>query len=627
MLRVSANSPDEVYEALKGLWFLNNKGNLLPFGDDVWQKAVDAMQSKMSKSYIYLYLSKNRNDIFNRIHGVQTLECINGSTFDTTADDSRDDSRDDLNWSMGKTDCMLPAIRKTIKISKREWDILKSHIVEYKHRKYEVLVIGWSDAVYDILWNHLKLPCPYSFKNAKINRNPGEIFLSIYGSCSECKSKIHIYCQSEPTEDDPTFHVSTFDSRGVAHEKKRHVRGDRRIRIGKELQGTSTYTWRRGEANKLMEFGDVVPANLFSEDVARKVKQEARDKELGLFKVKSALASIWDMKYGQEFNGCIYEIGLDRFYVMYWSPTQLFLYNRFQKEDDISSISFDAMGGLVKQIPKPDGSKRVIYLYQAVCGYRRKILPLFQLISEKHDTNTLTYWMREWLRSGGSISKQVVIDYSPALLNAASLAFNNCDLKTYIENCIVFDNSSSSMRVQRPRCLIRIDIAHLIKLVTRWSCFHHESLDKKDFYLRSVGLLSTCTEIDKFIRVCTDVLSIAFSTHEDINNKERHCFAAYNRVMSCLKSYDLPNDTPKNSENSDSDLLERFEDFDNETLQSSSAINAILEKIETHSTSNLKQGRLNPYHCAGFGSRLLKLSKQFVLWTAVMTMIKKILLS
>lgn len=123
------------------------------------------------------------------------------------------------------------------------------------------------------------------------------------------------------------------------------------------------------------------------------------------------------------------------------------------------------------------------------------------MISEKHDTNTLTYWMREWLRCGGSIPKQVVMDYSLALLNATSLAFNNKDLKMYIENCIFFDNSSSTMRIQHPRCVIRVDIAHLIILVARCSCFDHESIYKKDFYLRCIGLLSTCTEIDEFIQI------------------------------------------------------------------------------------------------------------------------------
>lgn len=156
---------------------------------------------------------------------------------------------------------------------------------------------------------------------------------------------------------------------------------------------------------------------------------------------------------------------------MYWIPTQLHLYKSFQKVDNIGSISMDATGGMVKPIPNPDGSKRVFYLYQAVCGYRGQILPLFQMLSEKHDTNTLTYWMRKWLRSGASVPKQVVVDYSLALLNAASLAFNNTDLKNYITNCFVFDQHSS-IRLRSPRCLIRIDIAHFIKLVTL--CRHSE---------------------------------------------------------------------------------------------------------------------------------------------------------
>lgn len=50
-----------------------------------------------------------------------------------------------------------------------------------------------------------------------------------------------------------------------------------------------------------------------------------------------------------------------------------------------------------------------------------------------------------------------------------------------------------------------------------------------------------------------DVLSIAFSTHEDIEDKESHCVAAHNRVMNRLKSYNLPDDILKNSEKSDPD--------------------------------------------------------------------------
>lgn len=87
----------------------------------------------------------------------------------------------------------------------------------------------------------LNCPVPSLLKMLKLI----EIFLSIKGSCSECETKIHIYSQSELIGDSLILNISTFDSRGIAHKKKRQVRGNRRIRIGKELQGTSTYAWRR----------------------------------------------------------------------------------------------------------------------------------------------------------------------------------------------------------------------------------------------------------------------------------------------------------------------------------------------------------------------------------------------
>ena len=46
------------------------------------------------------------------------------------------------------------------------------------------------------------------------------------------------------------------------------------------------------------------------------------------------------------------------------------------------------------------------------------------------------------------------------------------------------------MDVQYPHYIIRIDIAHLIKLVARWSCFDHESFYKKTFiYVASAFLV------------------------------------------------------------------------------------------------------------------------------------------
>lgn len=75
------------------------------------------------------------------------------------------------------------------------------------------------------------------------------------------------------------------------------------------------------------------------------------------------------------------------------------------KNDNVGSISINATGSLVKPLVKSDGSKIPIFLYQAVTSLNGKILPILQMISEKHDANILAYWMREWLRSGpGAVS-------------------------------------------------------------------------------------------------------------------------------------------------------------------------------------------------------------------------------
>lgn len=87
-------------------------------------------------------------------------------------------------------------------------------------------------------------------------------------------------------------------------------------------------------------------------------------------------------------------------------------------------LSINATGSLIKNIKKPIESTNFVFLYQAVVPYKTKILPVLQMISEKHDTNILTYWLREWLRMGAVCPKEVVTDYSFALLNAVTLSFN-----------------------------------------------------------------------------------------------------------------------------------------------------------------------------------------------------------
>ncbi|EFN72423.1 120.7 kDa protein in NOF-FB transposable element, partial [Camponotus floridanus] len=141
-----------------------------------------------------------------------------------------------------------------------------------------------SDIIYDHIWNQLKFPCAFNFKNAKVNRTLGEIFLQIKGKCSECHIEINIYGTDESTFEGIRLQISTYDTWDVTHAKKRQLRGNERKSVV-EILAKSTYTWRRDKANELMKFDDVKPANLYSEDVLRKTKQLHRDEELGVLKI------------------------------------------------------------------------------------------------------------------------------------------------------------------------------------------------------------------------------------------------------------------------------------------------------------------------------------------------------
>lgn len=90
------------------------------------------------------------------------------------------------------------------------------------------------------------------------------------------------------------------------------------------------------------------------------------DLNLGLQNVTDPILSITELKYKPEFAGFIRDIGMDKFYVMYCSNKQIFLYKTFNKNrfNSTGALSIDATGSLIKHIIRPDGSSNVIYLYR-----------------------------------------------------------------------------------------------------------------------------------------------------------------------------------------------------------------------------------------------------------------------
>jgi len=69
------------------------------------------------------------------------------------------------------------------------------------------------------------------------------------------------------------------------------------------------------------------------------------------------------IKIKPEFATIIRDIGLDKFYVIYFNPEQLFLYKQFIRQTGKTGIlSIDSMESLIKSIKEPNDSTDFIFL-------------------------------------------------------------------------------------------------------------------------------------------------------------------------------------------------------------------------------------------------------------------------
>lgn len=109
------------------------------------------------------------------------------------------------------------------------------------------------------------------------------------------------------------------------------------------------------------------------------------------------------------------------------------------------------------------------------------------MLSEAHNANFISFWLKEFIRLGGKIPNEFASDMSLALLNAAVTSFtSHPNLKSYISSLFALNFDETA---PRPECYIRIDIAHFLKAIV--SCKHLTNLKPKarETYVRCMGLM------------------------------------------------------------------------------------------------------------------------------------------
>lgn len=113
--------------------------------------------------------------------------------------------------------------------------------------------------------------------------------------------------------------ILTKDTRDkyLQHASKRPLRRTKRRIIGQQMSKDLASNWQRENMSDI-EFGSTSPLNLYQNDVLRKMKQEYKDNYQGT-KLKNPIESLVEFKRNSGFSGSIHNIGVDPFFIHYWS--------------------------------------------------------------------------------------------------------------------------------------------------------------------------------------------------------------------------------------------------------------------------------------------------------------------
>lgn len=339
------------------------------------------------------------------------------------------------------------------------------------------------------------------------------------GTC-KCGSRLKCVIENEHAQE-VLLKCKIFKGTGKC--SKRYLRAPLRKLVGQELCTKTVEVYRAEKANELMISGDPVPPHLYETSVLHVAKNEHIKSQ---FLDKDPVNAICIMKRSVYLN-CIHNIGIDPFFVHYWTNHQIQIYRKYCSTNT-SAIYIDATGSIVKKLTKLDKSlSKHIFLYQVVIKDNHAQFYVSQMLSERHTTNNIHFWLLEWCRMGAPYPREVVVDSSKALLNAVIRCFTNCGtIKDYANAC--------KSKTCLSKCYVRIDVAHWIKIYA--NILKSVPRRIKIFYMAAIGQLIVCRNTDDAVKVLRAILIISRPETEGmlLNGEETTCEREKNKLRSVL---------------------------------------------------------------------------------------------
>jgi len=96
------------------------------------------------------------------------------------------------------------------------------------------------------------------------------------------------------------------------------------------------------------------------------------------------------------------------------------------------------------------------------------------MVSEIQTQEFIEDWLKFWMRLSAPAPGESLSDYERAIPMSCCLTFNNMSLKDYVDTCFLWATVEKKRKHRPAKTLIRIDVAHLMALVSKWKCLTHK---------------------------------------------------------------------------------------------------------------------------------------------------------
>lgn len=508
----------------------SEKSDWPSYTSHIYKEMSKAVEEKWTAHNWYIAIKEDRRNILSEVReklGVK-VNIVNDVDYSDVEEDTKDSEKDsdvDSDYSFDGKANLKKLEEMSLILSEEEWREIKPDQGKGQQTENRLKPNVWASINAKAFWKQHRLPCGYVFKRAEVYTSEDRrYFLKIEGHCisKKCKNPFIGYADNDPDDGQLFMRIFTRDTTFENHEQvSRPLKGKYRKEIGKAAASEGCLNLRKRMTREDMRPGDTNPPTLPPLHNMRTAKKEHIDEKLGIVKQsrgsRDLLKNIEDMNLKPPFLGCILDTGSNPFRIIYSTQMQFEVYKKYIKTTKNSSvICIDATGSVVEIIKRDSKLSAHIFLYSIVVNFEKTSLPVFQMISESQNMETIQYWLHVWKRHKIPSPQTIVTDYSRALLTACSRTFNDVTLKNYIENC--FERATCKLDTEHlePNVYLRVDVSHLIKMVCRWRCFQNvQQRAVRNFFVRCVALMVDCQSPEQFQSVFLNTCIMALQPFRD----------------------------------------------------------------------------------------------------------------